>query len=86
MPFRNTSFELDTLRIAAAALDAACAKCPNLTEKRRTIFAQRIIDLMTAGERDFDKLTQFALDTLLPVRRPSKPKRRPAAGGSGLVR
>jgi hypothetical protein len=62
VPFRNTSFDPDTLRIAQRAYDQACSNVTNAADPN--IIAQRIIDLATAGERDADLLATFALDAI----------------------
>ena len=67
MPFKAvTGFEPDTLVLLQRAYDEACAllqeaKGAYPDEKTRTALAQVIVQHAMKGERDFDKLTAFAL-------------------------
>jgi hypothetical protein len=65
---RGASFDSETTSLMAAAFDEACrvagqAQPPSVKE----VMAKRIIEAATRGERDAQRLTEFALAGLNPI-------------------
>jgi hypothetical protein len=66
---RGASFDAETTKLLALAYDKACELAgPDIPEALKERFAKRIIAYATRGERDPEKLIEYA------VRKPEVPK------------
>jgi hypothetical protein len=60
--FNSASFDSETTRLLAAAYEEACAQAgPDLSESVQELFAKRILQAASRGERDQQRLTACAL-------------------------
>ena len=62
--FNSAAFDPETTRLLVAAYEAACAQAgPGQSASVKELFAKRILQAATRGERDQQRLRAYALGT-----------------------